>query len=122
MVLSSLLLALACAVSLTLQAQQYFGLIVGDFNQGHITKEGLENIVHQHSSLDTQVSVKAVKPSFDKVFDYVMKLDNHEDQEGKERALKKTSAVQLLETMLEDNNGLMIELVMSETEFDQNRG
>ena len=119
---TSLLIALTCAVAPTLQTKRYFGLIVGALDQGDMSENILENIVHQHSTLEEDVSVKAIKPAFDQVFDYVMKLDINSDDGETEEALQEQSGLKSLETLLEANNGILLELVMSETEFEQKKG
>ena len=96
----------------------YFGLIVGSLNKGDMSEEVIENIVQEHSSVKSEVLVRSVKPAFDQVFDFVMKMDLDSDDDGqKHEALKERSGVKFLETLLEANNGLMLELVMSEDQF-----
>ena len=79
----------------------------------------LQDVVEHDDQLNRQVSVKSVKPSFDAVFDYVMKLDIKSGEELSEEVMENKSGVRTLQKMLEDNNGLMIELVMDQAEFDQ---
>ena len=110
-------LLLLCSALLTLQSQQYYyGIIVGDDSMSGKT---LQDIVEHHDHLDSQVSVKSVKHSYDAVFDFVMKVDMNPSGEISEEMMKEKSGVRSLQTMLEENNGLMIELVMDEAEFDQ---
>ena len=80
----------------------YFGLIVGSLNKGDMSEEVIENIVQENSSVKSEVLVRSVKPAFDQVFDFVVKidLDSHETQE----ALKERSGVKFLVTLLEANN------------------
>ena len=98
----------------------YFGLIVGSLNKGDMSEEVIENIVQEHASVKSEVLVRAVKPAYDQVFDFVMKMDLDSDDDGQtQETLKERSGVKFLETLLEAKNGLMLELVMSEDQFGQ---
>ena len=120
MVISSLIFLLSWAVATRAATQMYFGLIVGSLDKGDMSEEVIENILQEHASVKSEVLVRAVKPAYDQVFDFVMKMDvDSDDDDGgqTQEALKERSGVKFLESLLEANNGLMLELVMSEDQF-----
>ena len=96
----------------------YFGLIVGSLDKGDMSQEVIEDILQEHSTLKSDVLVRAVKPAYDQVFDFVMKMDLDSDDDGQtHEALKEKAGVKFLETLLDANNGLMLQLVMNEDQF-----